>query len=143
VHIEILENTIFPAPPTIEGGRKATHQFLQAAASVVLASRPTAMLAYNDLVAMGVLMAAQEAGIAVPEQLSLIGYDNISFSALLHPALTTVQQPARMLGEQAASLLITYLQKHTLPQAMPMLVRLTPTLFVRSSTVSAPMEAIH
>lgn len=137
--IEILENTILPALPTIEGGREATHQFLQAT-SLVSSSRPTALLAYNDLVAMGALIAAQEAGVAVPEQLSLIGYDNILFSALLHPALTTVQQPARMLGEQAASLLITHLQKHTLPQAMPMLVRLTPTLFVRSSTAAAPID---
>jgi Transcriptional regulators len=137
--IEIPEHAILPAMPTIEGGREAVHQLLQDT-SFASSDRPTALLAYNDLVAMGALIAAQEARIAVPEQLSIMGYDNIPFSALIHPALTTVQQPARMLGEQAVSLLITYLQKHTLSQGMPALIRLTPVLVVRASTATAPID---
>jgi len=132
--IEIAEHAILPSPPTIEGGWKATHQLLQ---DTALSNPPTALLAYNDLVAMGALVAAQEEGIAVPAQLSIIGYDNIPYSALTHPALTTLQQPARLLGERATSLLITYLQNHTLPQDTPAFVRLTPTLIVRASTAPA------
>ncbi|BCL83237.1 LacI family transcriptional regulator [Ktedonobacteria bacterium brp13] len=137
--IEVPDHAILLATPTIQGGWQAVHQLLQDTSSTP-SRRPTALLAHNDLIAMGALIAAQEAGVVVPGQLSIIGYDNIPYSGLIHPALTTVQQPARMLGEQAVSLMITYLQKHTLPQGMPALVRLTPTLIVRASTATAPID---
>jgi LacI family transcriptional regulator len=68
--------------------------------------RPTAIFAGNDLMAMGVLMALRELGLRCPEEVSLAAFDNIDMADLLHPPLTSVQQPVYELGAAAAELLI-------------------------------------
>lgn len=70
---------------------------------------PTAVFAANDLSAMGVLEAAAEADLRVPEDLSIVGFDNIPESALTTPALTTVEQPIQQMGERALTMLIDLL----------------------------------
>ncbi len=75
-----------------------------------LAERPTAIAASNDLEAFGVLRAAQEAGLQVPEQLSVAGFDNIPMSEHVHPPLTTVHQPMYEMGLQAARMLICWIE---------------------------------
>ncbi|QBD74633.1 LacI family transcriptional regulator [Ktedonosporobacter rubrisoli] len=139
----IPENYVVPGKPTLEGGRETAHELLKSSIQperAKNAASPTALLAYNDLVAVGAMIAAQEAGLVVPDQLSIVGYDNIPFAGLLQPALTTVQQPARVLGEQAMQLITSYLQAHALPENGPTFVRLTPTLIVRASTAPAPAQ---
>ena len=74
-----------------------------AAASAVLASGATAVLAYNDLVAMGLLSAVQASGCRVPADLSIAGFDGIPFAAYTTPPLTTAAVPAAELGAQAWS----------------------------------------
>lgn len=69
-------------------------------------SRPTAIFAGNDLMAMGVMMALRELGLRCPEDVSITGFDNIDTADLLHPPLTSVQQPVYRLGAAAAELLI-------------------------------------
>jgi DNA-binding LacI/PurR family transcriptional regulator len=69
----------------VEGGRQAMQALLQ------LAERPTAVIASNDLTAIGGLAALYTAGLRVPEDISLVGFDDISFSRLTQPQLTTVQ----------------------------------------------------
>lgn len=66
----------------------------------------TAIFAGNDLMAIGALRAAAEMGVAVPRQLSVIGFDSIDLGAYVYPALTTVGHPIREIGETAASVLI-------------------------------------
>jgi DNA-binding LacI/PurR family transcriptional regulator len=66
-----------------------------------LEHRPTAVLCYNDLTAIGLMAAAHEAGVCVPERLSVIGYDNIPLSGFTVPPLTTVDQPKEALGRTA------------------------------------------
>jgi DNA-binding LacI/PurR family transcriptional regulator len=68
--------------------------------------RPTAIFAGNDLMAMGVLMALRELGLRCPDDVSVAGFDNIDMADLLHPPLTSVQQPVYRLGAAAAELLI-------------------------------------
>ncbi|MDQ4492053.1 LacI family DNA-binding transcriptional regulator [Sinomonas sp. ASV486] len=72
-----------------------------AARDAVMDSRATAAVCFNDLVAMGLLGALHEAGVAVPEQLSVTGFDDIQFARYTVPALTTASVPQNELGEQA------------------------------------------
>lgn len=71
--------------------------------------RPTAILCYNDMSALGVLKAASMRSIRVPEDLSISGFDDLFFAALMQPALTTVRQPMRELGRSAMQLLVDLL----------------------------------
>jgi len=71
------------------------------AALMHLPQPPTAVLCYNDMAAIGLLAAAQAAGVHIPDDLSIVGYDNIPFSAFTTPALTTVDQPKQTLGRLA------------------------------------------
>ena len=68
--------------------------------------RPTAIFACNDLMALGVMLAARELGIRCPEELSIVGFDNLDFAEFTAPALTTVHQSGYQLGTAAARLLI-------------------------------------
>ncbi|HWU47646.1 MAG TPA: LacI family DNA-binding transcriptional regulator [Humibacter sp.] len=72
-----------------------------AAAETVVASRTTAVLAFNDLVAMGLLSALTERGIRVPEDVSVAGFDDIPFARYTTPPLTTATVPVEELGQQA------------------------------------------
>jgi LacI family transcriptional regulator len=71
------------------------------AAERVLASSATAVLAFNDLVAMGLMSALNERGVSVPDQLSVVGFDDIPFARYMTPALTTASVPVTELGEHA------------------------------------------
>ncbi len=84
---------IGPGEPSRAGGR--------AALSRVIASRATAVIAYNDLMAIGLLKAAQEVDVAVPTAFSIIGFDDIFGADLTTPALTTVRTPLAQMGELA------------------------------------------
>lgn len=84
----------------VEGGRQA------AAALLGMADRPTAIFAGSDLQALGVLEAARAAGIRVPEQLSIVGYDDVPLAQWSSPSLTTVHQPLQKMAEEAARLIL-------------------------------------
>jgi LacI family xylobiose transport system transcriptional regulator len=81
-----------------DGGERHTRELL------ALADPPTAIFAGSDLQALGVIAAAAEAGLRVPEDLSVVGYDDIALSRWMSPQLTTVHQPLRRMGEEAARL---------------------------------------
>ncbi|GAA4520062.1 MULTISPECIES: LacI family DNA-binding transcriptional regulator [Nonomuraea] len=70
------------------------------------ADPPTAILCLNDAAALGVIGGLRERGIAVPQEMSVVGYDDVAFAAQLAPPLTTVWQPKRELGRVAAELLL-------------------------------------
>jgi GntR family transcriptional regulator, arabinose operon transcriptional repressor len=69
-------------------------------------NRPSAIFAVNDSVALGLLQAAQRCQISVPEELAIIGFDDISYAAHVHPPLTTIAQPRKEIGLRAAHLLL-------------------------------------
>jgi LacI family transcriptional regulator len=71
-----------------------------------LSERPTAVFCANDLLALGMLQALFAAGVRVPDEMALVGYDDIEFAAAAAVPLTSVRQPARRLGAAAAELLI-------------------------------------
>lgn len=92
---------IGPNAPTIEGGRDAFRR--------VIASRASAVIAFNDLMAIGVMQTASTAGVAVPGQLSVAGFDDIFGSELIVPPLTTVQAQLEVAGERAVGKLLAQL----------------------------------
>lgn len=94
---------------------------------------PTAIFAGNDMIALGVLRAAAECAVRVPEQLSLVGFDDIEVSRYLHPALTTIGQRIGQLGEQAAERLLARVRDPGLPAEQRLL---EPTLILRESTAA-------
>ncbi len=115
--------------PTVEGGEAGTREFLCEHDPDV---RSTALITYNDLMASGALLAARACGLRVPEDLSLIGHDDIPMAALLSPALTTVRQPMQELGSRAVAMLVGHLQSTV--AANPTVLSLRPQLIVRAST---------
>lgn len=68
--------------------------------------RPTALICANDLMAIGALSYCRRAGLRVPEDVSVVGFDDLPIASLLTPSLTTVRQPARLLGMEAVKLLL-------------------------------------
>jgi LacI family transcriptional regulator len=98
-----------------------------AARALLAASRPpTAILACNDLMALGVLRAAAEAGRRVPQDLAVVGYDDIDLAAFTVPPLTTVAQPRREMGRAVVRLLVNRLGDRGLaPQQALLPVALT------------------
>jgi DNA-binding LacI/PurR family transcriptional regulator len=107
-------------------GQSAVSHFLS------LSLRPTAIFCYNDMLAIGVLRGLHESGLRVPEDCSVAGFDNISFSAFTNPPLTTFDQPKRAIGAQAAQLVLGLRDdKESLGQKIQML---KGSLLVRGST---------
>lgn len=102
--ISLQQNMVVPGNFTYEGGQIAIHKLLEDN------SPPTAILAANDEMAIGAMDAAQHRSLRVPEDLAVIGFDDIQMSALTHPSLTTVRQPMQLLGEAAVTLLFDQLQ---------------------------------
>jgi DNA-binding LacI/PurR family transcriptional regulator len=93
--------------------------------------RPTAICAANDMAAIGALNAIAEAGLEVPRDISVVGYDNTALAALRHVALTTVHQPRFEIGEMAMTAVLRRLQR---PSARARRELLEPRLVVRQTT---------
>ena len=113
----------------IEGGRQATQELLEHAPDL------TAIFVLNDLMALGTLEAVRASGRRIPDDVSVIGFDDIPFAALANPPLTTVGQPIRQLGEQAADLLLSVIEDGVAPAEVRQPNVLLPNeLIVRGST---------
>lgn len=124
---EVLLDVRMPIEPP-ELPPRAIEQILGAS------PRPTAVLCVNDTVALDVLRGLESAGVRVPADMSVVGYDDLQFAARLSPSLTTVAQPIYQLGYTAADLLLEEaLGDHTHRQIL-----FQPSLVARGSTAAAP-----
>ena len=103
-------------------------------------SRPTAVLCFSDAVASGVVRAAEAAGLRVPHDVSVVGFDDSPVAQEVRPALTTVRQDVAAKGREAAAALITAIDaaRAGRPAKRPKRVRLTTELVVRESTAPPP-----
>ncbi len=111
-----------------EKGREGLDYFL------ALPEKPTAVICYNDMMAVGVLSGLHQAGMRVPEDMSVTGFDNIMYSNYTQPPLTTIDQPKRFLGAEAARMMLAQLS----PDANSLLMekrikRLKGMLIIRQS----------
>lgn len=111
-------------------GRKATDEVLQRSPD----QRPDAIFATNDLVALGALQVMVRSGVAVPEEMLLIGYDDIEFAASATIPITSIRQPAAEMGKHAAQLLQQAIEN---PGAPVQHTVFQPELVVRESTTRA------
>jgi len=124
-----------PAPPELqvesgfveEGGIRATERLL------ALGDPPTALLAVTDMVAAGVYSAARRLGLSVPEDIAVVGYNDIPLASRLIPGLTTVHVPIHEFGSAAARLLLEQIESG---RVTPRQVVYAPQLVVRGSTVA-------
>jgi LacI family repressor for deo operon, udp, cdd, tsx, nupC, and nupG len=108
----------------IESGMRAAHEFLASP------KRPTAVYAASDSMAISFMKTVMEAGVRVPDDLSVVGFDGIEFAEFVTPTLTTIQQPRNEIGRTGARMLLKALATGTRPRS----VRLEAPLIARDST---------
>jgi LacI family transcriptional regulator len=120
----------------VESGHRAAQQLL------ALPEPPTAIVAASDLMAVGALRAATEAGLVVPRDLSVIGFDDIMLAAHLQPGLTTLRQDKAGLGTAAARALLALVDGPPAAEAAaPTPVTLPVELVVRGTTAPSPVRS--
>ncbi len=112
-----------------ESGYRAMQQILSQK------QRPTAVFCGGDIMAMGAICAANEMGLRVPQDISVIGYDNVRNARYFTPALTTVHQPKERLGETAFDML---LDRITSKREEPQTIEVQPSLIERRSVADGP-----
>jgi DNA-binding LacI/PurR family transcriptional regulator len=128
--IDLPDDHIVVGPASVTGG---AHAFERAWERGV---RPTAVLAMSDAMAIGALRTIRGHGLRVPDDVSLVGFDDIEIATHTDPPLTTVHQPIRRKGEQAGRLLLALVRGRQ--PAEPEHVRLDTRLVVRGSSTNAP-----
>jgi LacI family transcriptional regulator len=111
-------------PPTVEGGQESARELLAACPEL------TALFCYNDLAAVGALQACVDLGRRVPDDLAVVGFDDIPLAALVSPPLTTCRVPRYELGAQAMRLLLDQIDRHVDERSE---IVLRPELIVRAS----------
>jgi LacI family transcriptional regulator len=127
--IDIDTKLMAECGPTIEDGYQAAKKLLE------LSARPTALIAVNDLLAMGALRAANDLGLRIPRDLSLVGYDDIPMANYVIPRLTTVSKDAHTLGTKAFEVLMARMQSPDLPRQR---IQRPAKFIIRESTGRAP-----
>jgi LacI family transcriptional regulator len=116
-------------------GRRGAEELLR------LPVPPTALIAANNQMTLGALLAIRSMRLSVPEDVSVVGYDEMEWASLADPPLTTVAQPAYEMGVEAARLLLNKIWSET--DGGPSKVLLEPELIVRESTASPPAGSIR
>lgn len=90
----------------LEGNFECDTAVIAAEKIIAMKERPTAIFCFNDIMAMGLMSRLQQAGIRIPEDISVIGYDNIDLTPYFSPPLTTIHQPKRRAGKTALEILL-------------------------------------
>ena len=125
-----LLGAILHSPRSPEGGFQATRELLTSGGS----DAPTAIVAYDDAVAIGVIRAAHALGIDVPREVSVVGFDDIEMAAFCEPPLTTLLQPRREMGRLAMASILATIRGDLAPRS----TILPGRLVLRASTAPPP-----
>lgn len=121
---------IGPGVPTLDGGEQGFRR--------VHASGVTAVVAYNDLMAIGLLRACRRAGLEVPSRLSIVGFDDIFGSDFTSPPITTIRTPLDLVGEEAVRQIVAALVDGDIPKP-----RQVTAEFVRRESTAAPARPVR
>lgn len=124
--LELAPGALYEGQYTLADGRAGL-------ARVVDAAAPTAVVCGNDVIAVGALLQARDRGLRVPEELSIIGFDNLEWAREYSPSLTTVDVPCTEMGVQAARALLARVEGREAPQAVEVALRI-----VERHTTAAP-----
>jgi DNA-binding LacI/PurR family transcriptional regulator len=127
-----LEERDLPIPELMAEGDWSSHSGYEVSRGMLRESRPTAVFAANDQMALGLLRALHEAGLRVPEDVSVVGFDDLPESGYFTPPLTTVRQDFEKLGQRTMALVLRVLAGE-LDASEPLV---EPQLIVRSSTTA-------
>lgn len=129
---QALREVGLPLDPALirEGDFLQPRGFSCANELLYLAQPPTAIFASNDVSALGAMEAARNRGLRIPEDVSILGFDDIPQAAQVHPTLTTVRQPLAEMGRTAVELLFTYIKE---PDAAVQRIELPTQLVARQS----------
>ncbi len=135
---EALELAGLPLSPELvvngngkaDGGQQATERLL------ALPTPPTALFCYNDQTALGALSAIRHHGLRVPDDISVVGFDDLEVASYAHPPLTTVRQPRKLMGRMAMEMLLNLFSSRSTDQSH---LKIPGELIVREST--APLTA--
>lgn len=130
--LPIKDEWIFHCSLDNEEAKAYTQQMLDSEAP------PDAILAFNDYVAIDAMQVVKERGIAIPEQMGIVGFANVPLSGLVSPSLTTVEQPAYELGKIAAELMLKQLDNRSEEDMEPETMTLSTRLIVRDSSRRLP-----
>jgi DNA-binding LacI/PurR family transcriptional regulator len=135
--IELPDGHVVMGPSDAPGGRTAFENAWEDGL------RPTGVLAMSDVMALGVMRAARDLGLAVPADLSVVGFDGIALGGYVAPSLTTVQQPIAGKGTEAVRLLLALIDEQ--PTDPPEQVRFETRLLIRESSgpVPASRQEVH
>jgi LacI family transcriptional regulator len=93
----------------------------------------TAIFAFNDITAIGAIVALKESGLRIPKDVSVVGFDDVLVASTNNPPLTTIHQPLRGMGQAAASTLLGLI-RDDIPHPHPAVITVYPRLVVRKST---------
>ncbi|MDS9469295.1 LacI family DNA-binding transcriptional regulator [Paracoccus sp. MBLB3053] len=126
--------TLFQGDFTLQSGLAAARSWID----MPRADRPSAIHAFSDEMACAFLSTVQQAGFRVPEDVSIVGFDDIELASFLTPALTTIHQPKRQIGRDAARLILRAIGG----ESVTPVTRLVPDLMIRGSTGIAS-DRIH
>ncbi len=129
VGIEFAPERVVDGTGRADGGEAAVPKLM------ALAQRPTAAFCYNDMTAIGLLRAARRAGISIPEDLAIVGFDDIPLASYVRPALTTVRQPTAMMGTRALQMVLDLLPDGSPGQSAVSDVVVQGELIVRESSI--------
>jgi LacI family transcriptional regulator len=121
--------------PSPELGHRVTHELLTRNEAF------TAIFAFNDIAAFGAIRALRETGRRVPEDVSVVGFDDVQTAAYHTPGLTTVRQPLRAMGETAAATLLKRIAASSAEASYPHVITVEPELIVRESTSAVQAAA--
>jgi LacI family transcriptional regulator len=131
-NISLRENLVIGGDYQQQTGYEATKRLLQSEGL-----RPTAILASNDLAAFGAMDAARECGLRIPDDISIVGFDDIPQASFVYPKLTTVRQPLEQMGQIAVKMLLQQIEGRSSP---PERIALATQLIIRDSCAPLPTQ---
>jgi LacI family transcriptional regulator len=125
----------------LQGPEPGTGPGLEVTRRLLQSKRPfTAIFAFNDVTAIGAIQALREAGIRVPRDVSVLGFDDVLIASTNDPPLTTIHQPLRAMGRAAATTMLSLIRDQ-IPHPRPTVITVYPKLVVRKSTAHEPARA--
>jgi DNA-binding LacI/PurR family transcriptional regulator len=137
--LQVPDESVFEGDYRVESGQICANLLIELSTR---GNTPTAMVCANDLMAIGLMQRLQEHGWKLPDQLSVVGFDNISWSRWVYPALTTIAQPVEEIVRLGSSLLARRLaefERDPLSKSPPVYQPFNPQLIERNS-VAVPLD---